>query len=267
MNKLSVVSLIFWVALFLSPSLHAAPHVIHDNYIGDRETDSSVRDVIADSSSRFQIDNMTVNYLGGRMDVTVSGSFFEHYVRNQTYGMRLGDLFISTNGWNPYGSSPYQLDTALNGEKWEYVVVLGNKTAHEILTSGTYGLYAIPSYSQTQEGLSEAGILLSSKDPLSSAIYREKQEWAFDPARTNALQLASGSWNITNTTLSILGIDLSKLNITGDSLGFHWTMSCANDVIEGIVPAPVPEPSTLLLFASGMLGMASWKIRRRNFRM
>jgi len=38
--------------------------------------------------------------------------------------------------------------------------------------------------------------------------------------------------------------------------GFHWTMTCANDVIEGGT-APVPEPATMLLFAAGLIGLAA----------
>ena len=43
--------------------------------------------------------------------------------------------------------------------------------------------------------------------------------------------------------------------------GLHWTMECANDVIEGSF-SPVPEPATVLLFGAGLAGLAVFGRRR-----
>ncbi|MBU4261577.1 MAG: PEP-CTERM sorting domain-containing protein [Proteobacteria bacterium] len=48
------------------------------------------------------------------------------------------------------------------------------------------------------------------------------------------------------------------------ALDAHWTMSCGNDVIDGHAAAPVPEPATMLLFGTGISGLAAWQ--RRKFR-
>ena len=60
------------------------------------------------------------------------------------------------------------------------------------------------------------------------------------------------------------GVDLSFLD---PSLQFiaHFTMGCGNDNLLGKgTTAPVPEPATMLLFGSGITGLAAWQ--RRKFR-
>jgi hypothetical protein len=62
----------------------------------------------------------------------------------------------------------------------------------------------------------------------------------------------------------VVSIDLSGLNISSN-VAMHWTMSCGNDVIEGITRSTVkvPEPGTLALLSTGLLGLGIVRRRRR----
>ncbi len=61
-----------------------------------------------------------------------------------------------------------------------------------------------------------------------------------------------------------VSFDTSSLS---DFAGFdaHWTMSCGNDAIDGhAAPAPVPEPATMLLFSTGLAGLAGFTRKRKK---
>ncbi len=52
------------------------------------------------------------------------------------------------------------------------------------------------------------------------------------------------------------------LEFSNDSLGFHHTFTCGNDVIEGGIPA-VPEADTFILMSLGLRGIAALRRRKK----
>ena len=271
MFKTNVI--VFAVALFLAFTLKAEAYSISDNYYGGTPTDiksgNKNRDVIGDKNY-YDISGMDVNFQGNIMTVDIFSTFFSKLGTNKVWtdNTKLGDLFISTTGWNPFGSQSdyYSNDKYGNtGTNWNFAVVLDKHvpTSNKDSTrSGTVSLYAVK----------DGNIILSSAPH--GSIYREGQMVQFDPNK-NVMPITTGTWNITD----VKGTSYDELSITLDfedllknapsgtnNWGFHWAATCANDVIEGKAPTPVPlpEPSVLLLTGLGLLGSGGFLRKRRS---
>lgn len=221
--------------------------MITDNYVGGVPNNASYvgADVIGDANG-FSISSMDVSVTGTDLVVTIYSNYFDNVGLYQT---ALGDLFISDNGWNPYGAAPYINDDAAHGEVFEYAAVLSDHgdtgSSHSMIgASGTLSLYSVVASS----------VVLSSAP--GGYIYRAGQEVQYNPGNQQAL--VSGTWSISDIGggIGALTFVLPVASIAGvtTDLGFHWAMSCANDVIEGA--APIPEPTTFVLFTVGLLGLA-----------
>ncbi len=81
---------------------------------------------------------------------------------------------------------------------------------------------------------------------------------------SKSLSLVDGSFTRhTDTLINALIYDFTGLNLQlTDSFAFAYAPWCANDIIiETYTADPVPEPATMLLFGSGLLGLAG--LRRK----
>lgn len=209
-------------------------------------------DVYDPESEGYAISGMDVSYARGELTVTIYSATYFDKVRDPNSAMEgLGSLFLSTDGWRPAGSLADKYNTdgmnaANKGETWEYAITLAPDTTG---TGGDAYLY------DTDYGYTGYGSARSAQEAYftadDSVDSLQQGTWAYD--------LIDGHYALV-ITMSIGDIwDGSK------DLGLHWTMLCANDVVEGSIPGtPVPEPGTLALFAVGALGLASAGRRRRS---
>ncbi len=226
----------------------------------------------------YDIDRMDVNFSGSTMEVKIFSDFF-WFLNQQNasssssncaphnncggggHGIswNLGDLFLSSNGWNPFGNAPYANDDHSNGEVWEYAVVLDSHDAST--TSGNLALYQID----------QSRIVLSA-----GAATRPGHEVLYD--NSGLAWVNSGTWEFTFVNgnnhsetapddvydYMTMSFDIAGTNLTSSGTGLHWAETCANDVIEGPGSSPVPIPPSALLLFPGLALLIGNRIRIRK---
>jgi len=262
MNKLVNTMFLATILFFVTCGFSSATTIIDEYWggtpgYGNNGADTNPKDIVGNDVD-YDVSKIEVTQAGDTINLKIYSRFLDDSRELHNNLVQLGDLFISTDGWDPVStSSNYTNDTAsAAGEDWEYALVLDN---HIGTTSGTTSLYNI-----------EDGTILLSDYYFDSTNYeyRKDQEVRFD---ANGAAIDTSPWSInfgttdadTDDYLS-LAFSLADLGFSfGQELGFHWTMTCANDVIEGAFK-PVPEPATMLLFGTGLIGLAGLTARRRN---
>lgn len=275
-----IVCIVGFIFIYLIGPVNADEWIINDSYIGGTYTNTYARnngDVIStkDQYINYNIEAMTVNINDtGKVEITINTGY-STAGRDGTFdGTNYGDLFISTDGWTPYGNpnDKYKTDNFNNGTSWEYVFDTSVSNVYKV-SQGKILLSDDPTFTNRANwvnGTNVPGQLYSGSNGINDSRYswyRHGQEIWFD--NTGVTETGDGIFSDIYSGIGgfiTYSFDLSSLGITpeqGYNLGFHWAMTCGNDVIEGgLSKSAVPEPGTLVLLGLGILGIGIFRQKK-----
>jgi hypothetical protein len=173
---------------------------------------------------------------------------------------------VAPSSWNA-NISPGDLFIDVNSDQnWDYVVHLtgisGWQAGHlsTVVGQGSYSIYAV----NIPLGSTSAYVLSGTDNSglWSGFLIRDGHPVTLSNGSLPTSSYGTVDFSGWGTDPSF---DFSKLpngGLTFSNLTIGWTVNCANDVLYEHIK-PVPEPATMLLLGTGLIGLAGYRARRR----
>lgn len=196
---------------------------------------------------KYEVDRMDIQWTqDGQITVDIYTNFVDYNNEIGTSGSSrnivLGDLLMSTNGDNTPYNYAFLLSDADRSQTRYYDQNHWDKTGNlsQISSTVTAKQYHNNS-SSVQNGQVLAGNTVGAG---------RQSAWTVDRQNTGSSRT---NFDKISFSFNVSGLDAFK---NASQVAFSWAMSCANDVVEGVVdvnrPVSVPEPATFLLMLVGL---------------
>ncbi|GAA5136755.1 PEP-CTERM sorting domain-containing protein [Thalassotalea piscium] len=239
---------------------------IMDNYIG-----AGYSGDVYGQDKYYDIDKMVVSRTGSILSVNIFTAFYNDI---NTNGVKLGDLFMATtndgsNPWNPTTGQPHGGDlfskdyhNSNTGTNWNYAYDLGGDRYK------SYGQGRLKSGFDNND-------VYTANQLLGSGVRTNQAVMLHD--KSNQTTHSQSNWNVGGYSYTKNNIYYGNVSFsfdvagtaleTANQIAFRWAMTCANDIIEGLVSVTppggggdnstvVPEPQTIMIMLLGLAGIA-----------